>query len=77
MTSKLDIVRAYANELGAGGDIEAAVATFSDDFQNLDRDGRVPVVLAMVEESIRGALNDVDYEPPPSTPDISRWYNTG
>lgn len=41
MTSKLDVVKAYVDLIGIGGDIEAATAYFSDDFQNLDKNGNV------------------------------------
>jgi len=50
MTSKLDIVKAYTELIGVGGDIEAATAYFSDDFQNFDKDGKV----AMTKEGIVG-----------------------
>lgn len=38
--------------------------------------GRVRDVLAQVEASMRGTLTEVDYEPLPSTPNTTRWYNT-
>lgn len=41
MTSKLDVVKAYVELIGVGGDIEAATAYFSDDFLNFDKDGSV------------------------------------
>ena len=50
MTSKLDIVRAYTDSIGVGGDLEAAIAYFSDDFQNYDKDGSV----ALTKEGILG-----------------------
>ena len=50
MTSKLDIVRTYAELIGVGGDFEAAMAYLSDDFQNFDKDGNV----ALDKEGILG-----------------------
>jgi hypothetical protein len=50
MTSKLDVVQAYVDLIGVGGDIEAATAYFSDDFQNFDRDGNI----ALTKEGIVG-----------------------
>ncbi len=50
MTSKLDIVKAYTEFIGVGGDLEAAMAYFSDDFQNFDKDGNV----ALNKEGILG-----------------------
>jgi predicted ester cyclase len=50
MTSKLEVVRAYADLIGIGGDMEAAIAYFSDDFQNLDKDGNV----ALTKEGFLG-----------------------
>ena len=50
MTSKFAVVKAYTDLIGVGGDIEAATAYFSDDFQNFDKDGTV----AMTKEGIIG-----------------------
>jgi hypothetical protein len=33
-------------------------------------------VLDLVEKKMRGILNDYDYQPLPSDPDIIRWRNT-
>ena len=50
MNSKLDLVKAYTELIGVGGDMEAATAYFSDDFENLDKDGTV----ALTKEGILG-----------------------
>ena len=50
MTTDMDVVSAYANELGSGGDFETAVNYLSHDFQNFYSDGKV----ALTKESVLG-----------------------
>ena len=42
MTSKLDTAQAYVDLISVGGDFEKAITDYmSDDFENLDKDGKV------------------------------------
>jgi hypothetical protein len=48
MTSKIDVVSAYTDFIGVGGDFEGIAAYLSDDFENFDKDGNV----VLTKESI-------------------------
>ncbi len=50
MTSKIDIAEAYTDLIGVAGDIEAATAYSSDEFQSFDKDDNV----ALTKEGIVG-----------------------